>query len=73
MKPVKRLGIGLLYYNKGLQQFERSFHEAMEALRLSGLIDEVSLIVQDGAPVDFARETVVDNACLLYTSPSPRD
>ena len=24
MKPIESVGIGLLYYNKGLQQFERS-------------------------------------------------
>lgn len=62
MKPIKRVGLGLLYYNKGLQQFERALQEAMDDLRISGLIDEISLIVQDGAPVDYARESIVDNA-----------
>lgn len=62
MKPIKHLGIGLLYYNKGLSQFERNLQDAMEALRSSGLVETVSMLVQDGAPVDFARETIVGEA-----------
>lgn len=60
MKPIERVGIGLLYYNKGLQQFERSLYDATEALRESGIVASCSFIVKDGAPVDFARETIVD-------------
>lgn len=60
MKPVSKVGIGLLYYNKGLQQFERALYDATEALRESGLVASCSFIVKDGAPVDFARETIVD-------------
>lgn len=61
MNPIERLAIGLLYYNKGLQQFERAFYDATEALRESGLVSSVSFIVRDGAPVDHARETIVDD------------
>jgi len=60
VKPVTNVGFGLLYYNKGLQQFERSLYDATEALRESGLVASCSFIVKDGAPVDFARETIVD-------------
>ena len=62
MKPIDSLGIGLLYYNKGLQQFERALFDAMEALKASGLISHGEFIVRDGAPVDYARETITAQA-----------
>ena len=58
MKPVESVGIGLLYYNKGLQQFERSLYDAMDALKASGLVSHGEFIVQNGAPVDYAREHI---------------
>lgn len=61
MKPLKSIGLGLLYYNKGLQQFERAFADAMEALHASGLIEHGAYLVRDGASVDHARETIVDD------------
>ena len=60
MKPIESVGIGLLYYNKALSQFERNLQDALEALRMSGLVSSLSMIVQDGAPVDFARETITN-------------
>lgn len=62
MKPIESLGIGLLYYNKGRQQFERSLFDAMDALKASGLISRGEFIVRDGSPVDYARETIVEQA-----------
>ena len=47
------MGIGLLYYNKGLQQFERALYDAMETLKASGLV-AAEFIVQE-RPVDYAR------------------
>lgn len=61
MRPIESVGIGLLYYNKGLQQFERALFDAMDELRQSGLVSEGRFIVRDGAPVDYARETIVDD------------
>lgn len=62
MKPIESIGLGLLYYNKGLPQFERNLYDAMEALRESGLVSRCDTIVKDGAPVDFAREEIVKTA-----------
>ena len=42
MKPIESVGIGLLYYNKGLQQFERALYDAMETLKASGLVAAAS-------------------------------
>ena len=64
MKPIESLGIGLLYYNKGLQQFERALFDAMEALKASGLISHGEFSVRDGAPVDYARETITEQAAI---------
>ena len=58
MKPIESVGIGLLYYNKGLQQFERALYDAMETLKASGLVARGEFIVQNGAPVDYAREHI---------------
>ena len=58
MKPVESVGIGLLYYNKGLQQFERALYDAMETLKANGLVARGELIIQNGAPVDYAREHI---------------
>ena len=62
MKPVESVGIGLLYYNKGLQQFERALYDAMETLKGSGLVSGGEFIIQDGSPVDYAREHIVEKA-----------
>ena len=62
MKPIESVGIGLLYYNKGLQQFERSLYDAMDALKASGLVKHGELIIQSGAPVDYAREHITAEA-----------
>ena len=59
MKPVESVGIGLLYYNKGLQQFERALYDAMETLKANGLVARGEFIIQNGAPVDYAREHIV--------------
>jgi hypothetical protein len=62
VKPIENLAIGLLYYNKGRQQFERALFDAMDALKASGLISRGEFIVRDGSPVDYARETIVEQA-----------
>jgi len=58
MKPIKKLAIGLLYFNKGLPQFERALYGAMEELRQSGLVKQVSLISRSGMAVDVARNQI---------------
>ena len=61
MKPIEKLGIGLLYFNKGIPQFEWALQNAVATLGLSGLVDVAPVpIVQDGAGSDFGRERVVD-------------
>ena len=62
MKPIESVGIGLLYYNKGLQQFERALGDAMDQLKASGLVKRGELIIQNGAPVDYAREHITAEA-----------
>lgn len=62
MKQLSSVGFGLLYYNKGLPQFERAFYIALDALRTSGLIKRVDFIEQHGGPVDHSREMVVKQA-----------
>lgn len=58
MKPIEKLAIGLLYFNKGLPQFERALYGAMEELRQSGLVKQVSLISRSGMAVDVARNQI---------------
>lgn len=62
MKPVKHLAIGLLYFNKGLPQFERALYAALETLRQSGLVSQVSFIERHGMAVDMARNSIVAEA-----------
>jgi hypothetical protein len=62
VKPIDNLAIGLLYYNKGRHQFERALFDAMDALKASGLVSRGEFIVRDGHPVDYARETIVEEA-----------
>ena len=62
MKQIDSIAIGLLYYNKGLTQFERNFQDAIEALKESQLVSRCDLIVKDGAPVDYAREMITKDA-----------
>lgn len=62
MKPVKHLAIGLLYFNKGLPQFERALYAALETLRQAGLVSQVSFIERHGMAVDMARNSIVADA-----------
>ena len=59
MKPIETLAIGLLYFNKGLPQFERALYAALETLRHSGLVKGVSFIERHGMAVDMARNWIV--------------
>ncbi len=59
MKPVQKLAIGLLYFNKGLPQFERALYGALEHLRLSRLVNAVSFVEKYGMAVDVARNEIV--------------
>lgn len=60
MKPIEKLTVGLLYFNKGLPQFERALYAALEALRLSRLVKEVSFVERHGMAVDVARNQITD-------------
>jgi len=59
MKPIEKLAIGLLYFNKGLPQFERALYGALEELRLSKLVNTVTFIERHGMAVDVARNQIV--------------
>lgn len=56
MKPIERLGIGRLFFNKGLYQYHDALYIAMDELRRSGLVGSVSFVTRNGDPVDHARE-----------------
>lgn len=62
MKPIDHLAIGLLYFNKGLPQFERALYAALETLRQSGLVSQISFIERYGMAVDMARNGIVAEA-----------
>ena len=50
MKPVESVGIGLLYYNKGLQRNSSGrYMTQWETLKASGLVARGEFIVQNGA------------------------
>lgn len=65
MNPIKKLAIGLLYYNKDLPQFERALYGALEQLRFSRLVSEVTFVEKYGMAVDVARNQIVDKALTL--------
>ena len=44
--PIRSLAVALLYFNKDLPQFERSLHANIDALRVSGLIDDLHLAIR---------------------------
>ena len=62
MKQIDHLAIGLLYFNKGLPQFERALYAALETLRYSGLIQQLSFIERHGMAVDMARNAIAAEA-----------
>ena len=62
MTPINHLAIGLLYFNKGLPQFERALYAALETLRHAALVSQVSFIERHGMAVDMARNHVVGEA-----------
>ena len=60
MKPIRRLMLGRLLFNKGLYQYFDALFIAMDTLRTSGLVEQVTWHTRNGDPVDFAREKCVD-------------
>lgn len=58
MKPIERLAIGLLYFNKGLPQFERQLYAARDLVLHSGLVQEVTFFERYGMSVDMARDKI---------------
>ncbi len=58
MKPIRRLAIGLLYFNKNLPSFERALEYAKAELQKSQLVEEVAYIVRQGMSVDMARDYI---------------
>lgn len=60
LKPVERVALPLLYFNKDLWQFERSLQRNLDKLRTSGLLTVDLYVPQiDGAAVDMARNRAV--------------
>lgn len=62
MKPVRKIAIGLLYFNKNLPQFERSLWAAMLEARAAGVVDQIDIIERQGLAVDMARNSIVADA-----------
>ena len=62
MKPIENLAIGRLFFNKGLRQYHDALHHAMSELQRSGLVGRVEWITRDGDPVDYARESITEEA-----------
>lgn len=60
MKPIKSLMLGRLLFNKGMFQYFDALYVAMDILRTSGLVEQVSWHTRNGDPVDFAREKCVE-------------
>jgi len=59
--PIRSLAVALLYFNKDLPQFERSLHANIDALRVSGLIDDLHLAIRMNMAVDMARNQIVSD------------
>lgn len=62
MKPVAKVGIGLLYFNKDLPQFERCLERMQFQLWASGLVTDIQQIPRSNKAVDMARNEIVHEA-----------
>ena len=60
--PVKNVLIGLLYFNKVLEDFESSLHRNIDYLGKSGLVEMAQIKEVRGMPVDMARNILVEYA-----------
>ena len=61
MKPVESVGIGCCTTTKVCKQFERILYDAMETLKARDWLPYGEFI-QNGAPVDYAREHITAKA-----------
>ena len=59
---IKKVLVGLLYFNKSLPAFERSLARNIDFLGKTELIDTLSLRETHGLAVDMARNVIVDYA-----------
>lgn len=60
--PVKKVLVGLLYFNKCHPTFERSLHRNLDHLGKSGLAESASIKEVHGLAVDMARNVLVEFA-----------